>query len=334
MANGWRKLAAIFSSVALLCACNSDSQTAGIDRGGVRTPVVAEGPITGFGSIIVNGVHYDVAKAAISVDGAVASVADLQLGQLVTVIGEREVDGTTGTAESVRFQTNVRGPVQVVDVANQELKVLSQSVVVAPGTVLDLGAAPPALASIHVDDVVVVSGFVGGNGVIQATRIERGSANRGFEISGTVASLDTALLRFAINDLVVDYSGVLVLEGFPNGQPANGDHVVVKGPTVSAGGALVAREIDREAEDEHEHAPGQEAEVEGLISRFVSPLDFDVAGRAARTTAATLFEGGTAGSLALNVKVEIEGDRDAGGVIVARKVEIKDGGSVVAGGDD
>lgn len=41
------------------------------------------------------------------------------------------------------------------------------------------------------------------------------------------------------------------------------------------------------------------------------------------TNASTRFEGGTASNLALNALVEIEGNANAAGVIVAEKVEIK-----------
>jgi len=324
-----RAIAAAVCGAALLGACGTGSETAGIDRGGVRVAVVAEGPITGFGSIIVNGVHYDVSRASVTIDGAAAASADLQLGQIVTVVGERDANGATGTADTVLFRTNVRGKVESVDLGAGELVVLRQRVVAGTGTVLDAGTAPAELASIHPGDVVAVSGLVGAGGSIAATRI--GLSRRTDDaILGTVSNLDTARSRFQIGTLVVDYSAAQVIEGFPAGAPANGDRVAVQGSAVGVSGTLLAREIERSQPVAPQ--PGGEAEVEGLITRFVSPLDFDVSGRAITTTSTTTYQGGSAQTLSLDLKVHIEGTRDADGTIRARKIEIEDGG--LEPGDD
>jgi hypothetical protein len=313
-------------------ACNNGgSPTAGIDRGGVWTPVTAEGPITGFGSIIVGGVHYDIDRASIRIDGETAGGADLALGQLVTVVGERDDAGATGVATSVSLMTNVRGLVEDVDVAASKLTVLGQSVLVGASTVLELGPAA-TLASLDRGDVVAVSGFVGGGGLIDATRIEQAPSSAESLVLGAITDIDVAALRFSIGSLDVDYRGAVLVEGFPSGGPRLGDRVVVKGTTASPGATLIAREVYLVEESEEEEREGREAEVEGLISRFVSPADFDVSGRRASASAATVYEGGSSASLALNIKVQVEGVVDAAGVIVARKIEVKDGGRVV--GDD
>jgi hypothetical protein len=313
-------------------ACNNGgSPTAGIDRGGVTTPVTAEGPITGFGSIVVNGVHYDIDRAAIRIDGETASGADLALGQLVTVVGERDDALATGVATSVSLMTNVRGIVENVDAAASRLTVLGQPVLVGASTVLDLGPTQ-TLASLNRGDVVAVSGFVGGGGLIDATRIERAPTSAESLVVGAITAIDVAALRFAIGSLNVDYSGAVLVDGFPSGGPRLGDRVVVKGTTASPDATLIARELYLVEESEQEQGQGREAEVEGLISRFVSPADFDVSGRRASASGATVYEGGSSASLALNVKVKVDGIVDAAGVIAARKIEVKDGGRVV--GDD
>ncbi|RXM07868.1 hypothetical protein EO238_29000, partial [Citrobacter sp. AAK_AS5] len=60
-----------------------------------------------------------------------------------------------------------------------------------------------------------------------------------------------------------------------------------------------------------------DADLEGLVTRFASATDFDVAGQAVTTTAATRYEGGSAADLALDVNVDVEGGFDSGGRIVA-----------------
>jgi hypothetical protein len=330
MTTNWRAIVVAAATAALTGGCTSGSETAGIDRGGVRVPVATQGVITGFGSIIVNGVHYGIDRAAVTVNGDPAAAGDLALGQLVTVIGERDREGTTGDADSVAFDANVEGPVQSVDAARGRVVVLGQTVTTSAATVLALGARPPRIDSLQIGERVQVSGFLAAGGAILASRIaERPSAVR-LRVRGTVASLDRARARFTLNALVVDYSAAVLIDGFPGGAPTNGDEVVVEGERLAAGGELLAQELVRSG-GEFEPEDGEEAEIEGLITRFVSSVDFDVAGSAVTTSAATDYEGGTAANLQLNVKIKVVGTVNAVGVIDAEKIEVKDGGRVVGG---
>jgi hypothetical protein len=68
-------------------------------------------------------------------------------------------------------------------------------------------------------------------------------------------------------------------------------------------------------------------EVEGYITRFTNAADFDVNGISVQTDANTSFDGGSAASLALNVKVEVEGKTNASSVLVADKVKIESTGA-------
>ena len=320
----WLTLAA----TAVAACGGSGTETAGIDRGGVKTPVAVVGPITGFGSIVVNGVHYNVDKASVVVDGNPATASDLELGQVVTVLGERDDSGSTGTANQVLVQTNVRGPISALNTASSEITVLDHTVIAGSSTVFDLAGVPSSFGSLRVGDPVAVSGFVSAHGAIEATRIESVMAGSGLLAFGVVSNLDAALLRFNLGALVVDYSQAALIEGFASGAPSNGDRVVVRAASTAPSGALLASEV-RRADDE-DAQPGHEAEVEGLITRFVSATDFDVGGRPATTTTATTYDGGRASALALNVKVEVEGSVNASGVIVATRIEIEGD----AGGDD
>ena len=78
-------------------------QPDGIDRGG-RT--IASGPITGFGSVWVNGVEYSTTGATITVDDNPGTESDLRVGQFVRVEGTVAAGGTTGTATRVIYATD------------------------------------------------------------------------------------------------------------------------------------------------------------------------------------------------------------------------------------
>jgi hypothetical protein len=313
---------------AVLGGCGtSDTQTAGIDAGGAPVAIVVQGPITGFGSIVVNGVHYEIDRARISVNGTAAAAADLALGQVVTLSGTREASAPHGQANAVAFDANVEGPVDVIDAGAGRLVVLGTPVTTNETTVIDLGSRPPAIASLVPGEHVQISGFVEADGAIAATRIAARPLSR-LRVRGEVENLNRAGARFEINALTVDYRSAVVIEGFPTGEPSEDDEVVVEGTRLNGRGELVA-EVLSLAESELEGEDGAETEIEGLITRFVSPADFDVSGSAVTTSSATDYEGGSAADLQLNVKIKVEGTVNSSGVIEAREIEVKDGGRVV-----
>lgn len=296
--------------------------TGAIDRGGV-----AVGPIDGFGSVIVNGVRFSTDNAIIMIDGAPANEADLAVGQVVLVVGTFNDDGLTGTADRIDYDENVEGPIEdgSLDLAAQTFRVLGQDVLVTPTTSFDDNIQPPSIEALVAGDIVEVSGLTDASGRIVATRIERSSSNDDeFEVTGTVASLDDLAMTFMINDLVVDYSAAQ-LDDFPSGTISNGDLVEAEGSTISPSGVLLATQIESRDDLDASGAgdDGDDVEVEGLITALRSQSDFDIGSIRVLTTSATNYEGGNAADLALNVRVEADGQFDADGAIVASKIEFE-----------
>jgi len=305
----------------LVAACggggSSDGVTAGIDRGGI---VTATGAITGFGSVHVNGVHYVTTGATITLDDNPGTESDLRVGQVVRIEGSIGQDGLNGTATRVIFDDEVEGSVQSIDLANSRLVVLGRTVQVSTQTSFDDRISPRSLEGLAVGDRIEVSGPVATTGVVEATRIERKTAQSSVEVKGTIAALDTNARSFALSQLTVSYASAQ-LNGFASGQPANGDRVEAFG-TVDGNGVLVATRVEKEGGGVAGNADEQ-ADYEGLVTSFVSATDFAVAGQRVTTTASTTYEGGTAASLALDVPVEVDGRFNASGVIVATKVQFR-----------
>ena len=290
-------------------------------NGGIGRTGVAIGPIANFGSIIVNGVEYDTETATFSIDGEIGSQADLRVGDIVAVRGTVNDDSVTGTADEVFYDDIVTGPVTSIDLATSTLTVLGQQVLVRAETLFDDDFSPASIEGVSLNQVVEVSGQFDANGNIVASRIEPEPAGVGFEVHGFVTSLDAAALTFSLNALVVDYSGAQ-LDDFPGGQIREGDFVEAEGNAFGSGGELIATEVEFE-DLLGDIAEGDWLEIEGFITRFVSATDFDVAGFPVTTTSATEFDDGSAADLGLNVKVEVEGDIDANGVLVATEIEIR-----------
>ena len=61
--------------------------------GGISGNGIAIGPINTFGSIVVNGVHYDTSTATFTIDGSAAIESDLKVGDVVLLTGTIDSNG-------------------------------------------------------------------------------------------------------------------------------------------------------------------------------------------------------------------------------------------------
>lgn len=320
-------LLATLSAIAFLAAgCGGGGSDSGPiistppPSGGIGRNGVAVGPISNFGSVIVNGVTYNTDNASFTINGAPGTQADLRVGDMVAVAGVIDENGTTGTATTVNFDDLVTGPIDSIDIANSTLVVLGQIVLITAETSFDDDFSPASIDGLTVGQVIEVSGQFNSDGEIIATSIDDDD-NGEFEATGTVVNLDDTNFTFEIGGLVVDYA-TATLDDFPNGVITEGDFVEAEGTSIGANGELIATKVELEsllpdADD------GDRIELEGFVTRFVSATDFDVAGIPVTTNSATEYEDGSVADLALNVRIEVEGDYDANGVIVATEIDFR-----------
>jgi hypothetical protein len=299
------------------------------------------GTVTGFGSIIVNGIEYDTSTATFTIDGdSNGSEDDLAVGDIVLVRGTIDDDNVTnGVAESVEFDDNVEGPIEAgsisidpVDPTAGTFVVLGQTVHFDSGTSYDDGISPPSIDGLSDGDIVEVSGLVRSDGGVQATRIELKTLQAGdmFEVTGLVSDPLTAT-SFLINDLVVDFATrSATFDNFPSGRNvAVGDLVEVKGEQIlGPNDELIATRVEFKG-DRLDGNDGDHMELEGFITDFTSQQIFDVSHQAVNCGAGCVVttEGMAGGTLALNVKVEVKGQLE-NGVIVATSVDIRLGNAV------
>jgi hypothetical protein len=305
-------------AVAVIPSCGGGSFVGG----GIDGSGLVFGPISGFGSIIVNGIEFDVDAANVTIDGQAATPTDLRLGMLVTVMGTISADSTTGTADSVDFNDAVQGPVSEIDVTAGTFVVVGQRVLTDAATVFD----NVTLATLAIGDVVEVSGFIDADMNIRATRVERKSDGEDIEINGYVSNLDTGAETFTIGTLVIDYSTAQINGGDGTGLAslAEGVRVDVKGTGPITGGVLVADTI--EIQQPEGGNAGDEVEIEGFVTQVISSTSFVLNGtRQVRTDAQTVFEGGTSADVVVNARLEVKGTVDSMGILVARQVELQSG---------
>ena len=309
------------------------------DTGGIEgTGRSIVGVIDGFGSVIINGIRFETTSATITVGGLPATQADLDVGDVVVLFGTVDDDGLSGEAETIDSSPVINGPVTIVQIDDETLIVVGQTVIVDDDTIFDDDTIVTGdLDGIDVDDVVEIHGLPLADGTIVATRIEIDVDDDDIEVTGEVKNADAGAQTFELNGLTVDYSAA-TLSGFPGGRdPEDGDIVEVEGPVSgfdADAGTLAATEV--ELEDLFDDADeGDELEIEGFITAFNDATDFSVGPVRVTTDVGTEYENGTVDDLAEGVRIEVEGELDASGVLVADEIEfVVESDSFVAGNVD
>jgi hypothetical protein len=299
----------------ILVGCGGGGE-GGVGTGGTGT--YALGTITGFGSIIVNGVRFDDSEASVLDDDDTTRGRDeLKLGTTVAIDGSAirsDAAGRSATASRIRLRSELAGPVSAVDAAAGTLELLGQTVRVGALTVFDDRLAG-AMASVVAGQTIEVYGqYDAATGRYDATRIEPRDASAPWHLRGPVAAIDDKLRRLRIGVTNFDFASASAVPA----ALAAGDIVRVRvrqvaGPfggwSITAFGTGVRMPEDRD-----------EAEVKGRVGNIVSLTQFSVNGLEVDATAAN-FPVGSAG-LMVGARVEVTGTL-RGGVLRASVVSIE-----------
>jgi Domain of unknown function (DUF5666) len=322
---------ATFSILALsLAACGGGG---GTNNGGVNTPnsltasekEFVAGTVTGFGSVIVEGVRYDdsTAKVQIEYDPAApkaAPVSDIKLGmQLIVKVAK------AGFADTVISGSEVLGPITSLAtdgfvVAGQTVKISTDS---TSPTVFD---GVTNLAGLAVNDRVEVHGARDANNNVVATRIERKNPNDLLmtRVVGTITALNTTAKTFTLGGLVVSYNDVTKLlpaNSTTLASLANGQVVAVFSSASPTAAGIVAKTIAvRKGLESQNPVDADKAWVGGHIRdlNFASKT-FNLKGVSVDASAAT-FSNDTASDLANARKIRVTGVFQ-GGVLKAADVK-------------
>jgi hypothetical protein len=311
-----RQALAVFctATLAVVAACGGGGSTT---SGSTAAPTsYSQGPISGFGSIIVNGVRWDDSAATVTDDDGVNHPAsDLKLGMMVEVEGG-DIDhaGGTGKAMLLRIASEMVGPIASVDAAASTFVVLGVTIEVTTSTVFD-STISGGIGGLNASDVVEVQGlYDAANNKIVATRVQPATAANDYRLRGVVSALDPIAKTFMLGTETIAYGSITGDASWLK----NGLQVKVRMQTTQVNGAWVAdtvRPIVRTLEDL------AEAEVEGTITDFTSVTSFSVNGLAVDASGATL-PADTSG-IVLGAHVEVKGAvKD--GVLVATSVKVDD----------
>lgn len=308
--------ATLLASLLLIAGCGGGGGDAALMTSADTTPsVYTLGTLTGFGSLIVNGVRFDDSQASITDDdGRQQALGALRLGMRVEVDSGR-VDATTASARAlaVRFGGLVTGPVEAVDATAGTLTVLGQGIDVASTTVIDERLVG-GLAAVQIGAVLHVHGLRdAASGRIAATRIEPQPGATVYKLRGTVAALDTTAKTLRIGAAVINYAGLTP----PPAGLADGVTLRLALAPAPVAGQWLAQMLGPKPPRPTDMGV---AHVRGAITTFSSTSSFSVEGLAVDASAARFPDGRA--DLALGVQVEVRG-KLSNNLLVASEVSVE-----------
>lgn len=215
---GRAALALLSGMLLMLVSCGG-----GVGSGGTGAEaMVARGTVSGFGSVIVDGVRYDDRNIAARREDApgVEQLTEVQLGEQVEIDFDAD-----GAPSGMRVEATLAGAVDRIDGATRFL-VLGQPVLVntdaATGPVTQFAGGYAGAADVMAGDAVEVHGVIvpeASGPVLRATRIERLAALPGYlKVSGLVTALSAdgfslGALQVHTANAVLEPSGGTLREG-------------------------------------------------------------------------------------------------------------------------
>ena len=278
------------------------------------TSSVYSGPITGFGSVIVNGVRFDTVGAnSVDDDGNPVRLDELRLGMMVTVGGDADDATSRGTATQLSLTHGTTGAITSIDTVAGTLVLLGQTVTTNASTIYE-GVA--TLVNLQVGDPIEVYGVLQSDNTLLATLIEKKSGLLGVRLVGRMSALDTTAQTFVVGGLTVNYGSAAV-----TGALGNGKRVKVKAaPSALVGSVLTAAsvKVNEGAANGENVAANSYLKLKGIAE--TAPVNglLKVSGTPVDVSAAT-FVGGS--SITAGQVIKVKGIWD-GSVLKATKVQV------------
>jgi hypothetical protein len=297
-------------AVATLTGCGGGSSTTagapGTGGTGQYAMLYSQGAITGFGSVIINGIKFDDVQASVQLNGAAAVSADLRLGMVAAVQGQGSASAALGTASSIEVWSIGQGQVaQVLTAGGTEFTVAGMTVQTDSATVFD---GVSSAAQLSAGSRVAVWGLqVSADGRHwKATRVALVTAT-------TVVSAGLV----SVSGLQRQLNG-LVLSGAAAESLSAGQLVRVQGILSADGGSLALERVTRLGASAVGVQPQGDIEIEGFVTSVPSSSGFMLGSIKVDTRSAVYSPAGA--SIAQGARVEVYGAWQAG-VLKATRVQ-------------
>ncbi|WP_353571860.1 DUF5666 domain-containing protein [Candidatus Albibeggiatoa sp. nov. BB20] len=292
-----------------LSACGegglSDLADGGIDGTGLGI-----GPISDFGSIIVNDIKYDIDQAQVTINGDSSHSEQLKLGMYVTVKGTQDEQSKTGTAQGVEYRDTLHGKLDFISLEGQTFRMLGQTVRLTEDT-YRYGFSQ--LSDLSIGDILRVSSpalsFSGET--ITANLVERlPNATETSTLIGSVFNLDNVTKTFFISGLQINFAEIANLE-------------LQEGMTVQVTGNNPTRQLFQASQIQAitpiSLAANTVVRIVGNVTRFEGIQDFAVQYRNMRISENLAQEIPQEG-LSLGSRVRIFGHTDNKGIVDVKEI--------------
>ncbi|MEP1215844.1 MAG: DUF5666 domain-containing protein [Marinobacter sp.] len=331
-------------AIGILAACGGGgSDSLDVADGGIRGTGSSVGPVSGFGSVFVNGVRFDTGdlNGQVQSDDGITTESELDEGMILRIDGEWRDDGT-GTANSVEYDDTLRGEIVVTqrwDLATKTatLSIYGLVVHIDNQTVVK-GKQVTDLAN---GDFARVSAWRLPNGEFRASllRVRDDSAVGEFdsdneiEVEGKVSNFNPDLCTFEIGNIIVNCDvDDTDFDGIEPSDLTDEPFIEVEGEIT--GSVLSAWEIRED--DLRRYRRGDEDDIEfaGPVSRALDSDNrtFGINGLVVRVTNETGFDDGLSeNDLVPDLLIQIEGKFLSDGSIEAEDIELREGESGVEG---
>ena len=298
--------------------------------GGSSGTGVSTGSITGFGSVVMNGVHYltdsnvspgfVTMKTFMGMDNSSMMDRDLfRVGMVVTI----HHGPNDNNAQQIEYQNNLQGRIAAKNSgAENTVTILGQTIVVGDVAVF---------ASLNLNEIAEVSGFVDSAGRIRASYIANVPCSMmmgmctasEFEVKGYVSGLSPSGFRLGP---LPGGTGTTVMVSFTPAAGAglaDGMYVQVVTKDVQPVSGTISATRIAQLSPRTVFPEKAMADLEGLVTASPSGsgnvLSFAVEGKRVQTDGATQYVGGTAANIQHDVRLQVQGTEN-GGVLSAGKI--------------
>lgn len=321
----------------LLSACGGETTVA---DGGIRGTGSSVGPVSGFGSVFVNGVKFKTDGNVASDDG-INSESQLVEGMILRVQGAWRNDNT-GNADRVEYDDTLRGELKVIKAwdpvtRTAKISILGQIVRIDAQTVVK-GKMVEQLAN---DDFVRMSGWRLLNGEFRASYLGllTPASQADFEnfnmveLEGNVSNLSTSQRTFSIGTQLVNYEGAK-FKGVEIEDLARQMAVEVEGNLVE--GVLRANEIQPDDFRRYSHDMDTDIEFVGPVASVFDRASstFMINGIMVKVTSDTRFDDGirNTSGLVKGLLIQVDGTFVSYGMVEAKEVSLREADVEIEGG--
>jgi hypothetical protein len=320
-----------------------------IAEGGIRGTGSSVGPVSGFGSVFVNGVEFNtdaILNRKVEGNDGITAEGQLSEGMILRVEGNWRNDGT-GTAERLSYDDTLRGRVDQVtpDPSGAgkfvTLTVMGQSVRVDRQTVVRGTTFTALLGGGPVTDHVRVSAWRQADGSYRAGYIETIDLtdiepDKRDELEGSVTAVATGQKQFTIGTITVEYDENSFSSGLTEADLKTGTVLEVEGQLT--GNLLKSVTIDRDDARRFRRNSSDDTEFTATIdlpftASGAGTGEFRVGGLTVRVTETTILGGNiTLTDLAEEgLLVQVEGTFLSDTVVQAEEITLREANAKVEG---